>query len=288
MQNSLETRHQESAVLARGVENVCRKLIRFLIGRISLVKLQEIIKFIYIEEIEAKLRRENPTKNIPLSQFALLSGLDTRTLTKVRNSKAYLHPRHQENDFLEEITPGASILDTWCSKPPYVNESTGEPEPLNVSGKTLSFEALFNEATKSRGITYKSLLKRLVESKSVAVDPDTKMLVLEKSSYLPANEGDYLGAIEMGFSALGNMVDTVTKNIVSMETGNDRLYQRGAWTYRLSIDNKIELRKQLGKLLASTDTKARKLISQHEDKFATSEQITAGISLFYFEEKSSL
>ena len=145
MQKSLESRHQETVILTKGVENVCRKLVRFLIGRISLVKLQEIIKFIYIEEIESLLQRENPTKNVPLTQFALLSGLDTRTLTKVRNSKAYRQPLHQEVIFLEEITPGASILDTWCSKPPYVDEETGEPLPLDTSGRSPSFQKLFNE-----------------------------------------------------------------------------------------------------------------------------------------------
>jgi hypothetical protein len=284
MQKSLESRHQETAILTKGVENVCRKLVRFLIGRISLVKLQEIVKFTYIEEIESLLRRENPTKNVPLTQFALLSGLDTRTLTKVRNSKTYRQPLHQEVIFLEEITPGASILDTWCSKPPYVNEKTGEPLLLDTSGSTLSFEALFNESTKSRGVTYKSLLKRLIASNAVSVDPKTKKLQLEKNSYLPANSNDYLGAIEMGFSALGNMTDTVTNNILSLESGKERLYQRGAWTYRLNPENREILKQELRELLASTDSKARAVISKHEDKFPSSAQITAGVSLFYFEE----
>lgn len=230
------------------------------------------------------LRRKNPAKNIPLSQFALLSGLDTRTLTKVRNSKNYRQPLHQESNFLEEITPGASILDTWCSKPPYVDVSSGKPLPLDVSGDTLSFENLFNESTKSRGITYKSLLKRLIESNAVSINPTTNKLELENSTYLPANSNDYLGAIEMGFSALGNMVTTITNNILALESGKERLYQRGAWTYRLNPNNRNKLRDQLKKLLESTDSKARTLISKHEDKFPNVNQITAGVSLFYFEE----
>lgn len=284
MRKSVDSRHQESAVLTRGVENVCRKLIRFLIGRISLVKLQEIIKFIYIEEIENKLQKENPTKNIPLTQFALLSGVDTRTLTKVRNSKKYRQPLHQESNFLEEITPGASILDTWCSKPPYVDESSGLPKTLTVSGGPESFEALFNESTKSRGITYKSLLKRLAESGSLSLNKDSNKVTLMTNSYLPADSNDDLGAIEMGFSALGNMVDTITHNIRSLEFGNDRFYQRGAWTYRLNVKNSNKLKNQLKKLLEETDSKARVLIEKEEENFASSDQITAGISLFYFEE----
>lgn len=285
MRRPFDNRHQESAVLTRGVENVCRKLIRFLIGRISLVKLQEIIKYIYIEEIENKLQKENPSKNIPLTQFALLSGLDTRTLTKVRNDQKYRQPLHQESNFLEEITPGASILDTWCSKPPFVDNSSGLPKPLNVAGSAESFEALFEESAKSRGVTYKSLMKRLIESGSVSLNKETMQVTLMTNSYLPANSGDNLGAIEMGFSALGNMVDTITFNINSLETGDDRMYQRGAWTYRLNPKNRKKLGKQLGKLLESTDTKARTLIEKQEDRFASSDQITAGVSLFYFEEQ---
>ena len=111
MRKTVEIRRTESTVLARGVESICRKLVKFLIGRISLVKLQEIIRFVYVEEVENKLILENPSKNIPLTQFALLSGLDTRTLTKVRNDRKYRQPIYHERNFIEEITPGTSILD---------------------------------------------------------------------------------------------------------------------------------------------------------------------------------
>ena len=83
--SSLEdSRYQEADLLARAVENVFRKLIRFLVGRITLVKLQEMIRYIYVEETEKMLRRERPGKNVPLTRLALNTGLDTRTLTRVR------------------------------------------------------------------------------------------------------------------------------------------------------------------------------------------------------------
>lgn len=285
MPSTIDIRHQEAAVLTKAVENVCRKLVKFLIGRISLVKLQEIIRFIFIEEIENKLHRENPTKNIPLTQLALLSGLDTRTLTKVRNSDKYRQPLHSESKFLDEFTPGASILDTWCSKVPYVNAKTGEPCELDVSGETGSFESLFNESTKSRGITYKSLMKRLIDSGSIElVNAESKVRLVTKT-YLPADSNDNLGAIEMGFSAIGNIIDTVTKNIDSPKD-EERLYQRGTWTLRLNRERQSEFRNELKNLLKETDIKARKIIESKEDQFSIPEQITAGVSLFYFEEEN--
>jgi hypothetical protein len=284
MSTTIDIRHQEAAVLSKAVENVCRKLIRFLIGRISLVKLQEIIRYIFIEEIENKLHRENPTKNIPLTQLALLSGLDTRTLTKVRNSEQYRQPLYSESTFLDEFTPGASILDTWCSKVPYVDEESGEPNELDISGETKSFESLFNESTKSRGITYKSLMNRLIDSGSVELLEEKGKVKLITKTYIPSDSKDNLGSIEMGFSAIGNMIDTVAKNIDSRED-EERLYQRGTWTLRLSKENQHELRSELKALLKETDVKARKIIESKEDKYSSPEQITAGISLFYFEEE---
>ena len=60
MPNISEARLQEADLLARAVENVFRKLIRFLVGRISLVRLQEMIRFIFIDEAEKMLRARRP------------------------------------------------------------------------------------------------------------------------------------------------------------------------------------------------------------------------------------
>ena len=73
------------AILTRAVENVFRKLIRMLVGKISLKKLQEMVQVIFVEEAEAKLQKERPGKNVPLSTLAVVTGFDTRTLTKIKS-----------------------------------------------------------------------------------------------------------------------------------------------------------------------------------------------------------
>jgi len=78
-----------------------RKLIRFLVGRISLRKLNEMVRTIYIQESERQLKLERPTKSVSLTRLAVLTGIDTRTLTKVRNSEQYLRPLHQAKRFLD-------------------------------------------------------------------------------------------------------------------------------------------------------------------------------------------
>jgi hypothetical protein len=279
-----ENLHEEAAILTRAIENLFRKLIRFLIGRVSLVRLQELIRYVFVEEIENKLRSESPTKNISLTQLALLSGLDTRTLTKIRNSKNYRRPFHREVTFLREFAPGASILDVWSSKPPYMDESSGAPRTLSILGKSPSFEELFEECGKSRGITYQSLLHRLIDSGAVSMDAEHNEVSLVLKSYLPSDSRDKMGAIELGFAAVGNMVDTVTRNISALDRCEERLYQRGAWTFRLNEQNKSSLRMELRNLLETTDLRARKIIEKYEDPYVNQDQITAGVSMFYFEE----
>jgi hypothetical protein len=278
---------QDAAVLTRAVENLFRKLIRFLLGRITLVKLQEMIRYIFIEEAENKLKKENPEKNISLTKLALLSGIDTRTLTKVRNSEGYRQPLYRESKFLREFTPGAAILDFWSSRQPFVDDRSGKPKVLKIIGEGSSFETLFSGCISGRGVTARSLLQRLAESGAVKVDHEKGTVELLKRSYLPSSSGDQQGSIQMGFSAIGNMLDTVIRNVESLDTGVARLYQQGAWTYRLSPHNRETVRNSLRLLLAETDQKARKIFGKYEDINASPEQITSGISLFYFEESGS-
>ena len=278
---------QDASVLTRAVENLLRKLIRFLLGRITLVKLQEMIRYLFVEEAENKLKRENPEKNISLTKLALLSGIDTRTLTKVRNSEGYRQPLYRESKFLREFTPGAAILDFWSSRQPFVDPRSGKPKILKISGEGSSFEALFSGCIRGRGVTANSLLQRLAESGAVKIDHKKGAVKLLKRSYLPSNSGDQQGSIQMGFSAIGNMLDTVIHNVESLDTGAGRLYQQGAWTYRLSPRNREMVRNSLRQLLAETDKKARDIFSKYEDINASPEQITSGISLFYFEESGA-
>jgi len=279
-----DQRTEEATVFTRAVESYFRKLVRFLVGRVSLIELQEMIRYIFIDEIENKLRKEHPTRNIPLTQLALLSGLDTRTLTKIRNDPRYRQPFHQEATFLKRFVIGASILDEWSSKAPYIDKKSGNPKTLRISGKRPSFESLFFDSTKSRGVTYNSVLRRLIENGAVTMDKAGEKVQLAVNSYLPSNSKDTLGAIEVGFSALGNLTDTVTNNINALEIGGERLFQRGVWTYRLNPENRNDLRHELNLLLEKTDKHARKIIKKYDGVIPSSDQITAGVSYFYFEE----
>ena len=80
MATANEPELRDVAILTRAVENVFRKLIRILVGKISLKKLQEMIQVIFVEEAEAMLKLEKPGKNEQTDSFlrnmTLLRSID--------------------------------------------------------------------------------------------------------------------------------------------------------------------------------------------------------------------
>ena len=275
---------EDFVVFTQTIESVLRKLIRFFVAQISLVKLQEMIRSIYVEEAENNIRQKYPQKNVSLTKLGLLCGLDTRTLTKIRYSKNFRQPLHISSSFLKEFTPGVMLLDFWNSKPPYFDPVKGKARVLKISGEGNSFEALFSETVKSRGITSSSLLLQLVESGSVRINTKAGTVSLARLSYLPSALNDQLEAIVVGFSAIGNHVDTVIHNLSLIQSKDELFYQRGAWTYRLPYGCLVDTRKELRKVLLQCDLAARKVLKKYEDLNPGPSQLTAGVGLFYFEE----
>ena len=274
------------AILTLAVENVFRKLIRLLIGKISLKKLQEMIQVIFVEEAEAKLRKEAPGKNVALSTLAVVTGFDTRTLTKIKAKESYLKPFHEEKRFLSEITPECSVLDVWESSSKYVNSKSGKPKVLAIKGQAPSFESLISDSNSTRGVTVTSFLQRLEASKSVVVDKVNNAVRMIDKRYTPFGTEDQTENAKIGMAAVGNLVDTIAHNLRTTPESGEAFYQRGCWTNRLNKNDIEKLRGLIKKFLLKTDENARKIIKPFEQDLVNNDQVTAGISVFYFEEES--
>lgn len=273
------------AILTLAVENVFRKLIRLLLGKISLKKLQEMIQVIFVEEAEAKLKKETPGKNVSLSTLAVVTGFDTRTITKIKSRDSYLKPFHEETRFLSEITPECSVLDVWESSSEYLDPKTGKPKILPMKGADPSFESLIGEASSTRGVTVKSFLQRLEASNSIVFDKTNNTVRMIDKRYTPFGSEDQTENAKIGMAAVGNLVDTIAHNLTTQPDNGDLFYQCGCWTNRLNRSDVVKLRAVIGKFLMKTDERARKIIKPFEQDSASSDQVTAGISIFYFEEE---
>jgi hypothetical protein len=285
MTTSIRDDLEDVAILTLAVESVFRKLIRLLIGKISLKKLQEMIQVIFVEEAEINLKKEKPGKNVALSALAVVTGIDTRTLTRIKGEESYLKPFHEEKRFLREITPECSVLDVWESSETYRDPKTGKPIMLAINGPKPSFESLISDSNSTRGVTVRSFLQRLELSKSVVVDKAKNSVRMIDKRYTPFGSEAQTETARIGMAAVGNLIETIAHNLEAPTQNGESFYQRGCWTNRLNKDDSQRLRELVKNFLSKTDEKVRKLMKPFEQNVTGQDQVTAGVSLFYFEEK---
>jgi hypothetical protein len=274
-----DERLQEAALLARAVENVFRKLIRFLVGRISLVKLLEMIRHIYVEETEVKLAAENPGKSVPLTRLALLTGLDTRALVQLRKHLQLDEPRYRQQ-FLAELTPESAVVEAWASRIDAAGDRE-RSEVLDYGSDDAGFESLVRSTISTRGITTQSIIQRLVDTNSVAQDRDKRTLRLLVDHYSPYLSQDEPNIINAAFSAISNLISTIERNVGAGPA--DKLFQRQKWTFRLDPRDVPAFRQAMRALLEAQEEEARRQIAPWERERYGADLLTAGVGFYYFE-----
>jgi hypothetical protein len=275
---------RDVAILTRAVENVFRNLIRMLIGKMSLKKLQEMIQIIFVEEAEAKLQQETPGKNVALGDIALQTGVDTRTIKKIRTYIAVSNPIHQDDVFLDGFMPLFKVFDLWMNDAMFFNVNEGKPKILKFEGEGATFTRLVKMAIQSRGLTAKAVLKRLKEIDVVDEDPLAGTVVLKQEDNVFISKDD-LDLLDVGFTAIGNLVNTIAHNIQNHLDEDAKYFQRGSWDYQFDPEKMDQIRTAIHRYLRKTDTKSRHLIASLAETESQKGQWTAGISMFYFEEE---
>jgi len=283
MPNRKEPRVQDLEIFIRALENVLRRLIRFLVGRISLLKLNEMVRTIYIQEAERQLKLERPTKNVSLTRLAVLTGIDTRTLTKVRNSEEYWNPVHKTKRFLKDMTPEMCVLDVWSGDAKYLDPETGHPKALKVGHGENSFEQLVNDTVSARGVTAKSLLAKLRSNGAIRLTKDSNEVELVETFFGPFKSGDAIGALDAGLSCVAHQMETVFHNYDAVSKGEKPFYDRIWFTSHLDPRMRTELRKSLTSILKRAHKKAYNILSSVEEKITSQDQILAGVGMYYFE-----
>ena len=273
-------RHREADLLARAVDNVFRKLIRFLVGRISLVRLQEMLRHIYVEETERKLRAENPGKNVPLTKLALTTGLDTRAVVQIRK-QLDTGGRQYRQQFLAELTPESAVVEAWASRLGKSAEG-GDAAVLSYGSEGGEFEELVRSAVPLRGITVQSILQRLVATRSVEQDREKGTVRLLVDHYSPYLSDDEPNMINAAFSAISNLISTIEHNVGAAQS--ERMFQRQAWTFRLGPEDREAFRKAMRKMLENQEKAARGNIEPWERDTYGESLVTAGVGFYYFED----
>ena len=279
-----ETALRDVAILTRATEKVFRKLVRMLVGKMSLKKIQEMMQIIFVEEAEARLKTEAPGKNVALGDIALLTGVDTRTIKKIRTYIAVSNPIHQDDNFLDGFMPLFKVFDLWMNDQRFFDAETGKPRALALAGQGATFPELVKAAIQSRGLTSQAVLKRLREIDVVEVDSSAGTVLLKQDDNVFISKND-LDLLDVGFTAIANLASTVSHNIEHHLEENAKYFQRGSWNYQFGAENMDQVRKAIHKYLREADVKSRELITSLAEAQSGPGQYTAGISMFYFEEE---
>jgi hypothetical protein len=268
MQNNIN-QQDDAKSITHFLSRVFRKVVRLVIGSVSVPALIEILKTIYIEEAQLKLIREGskPTK----SAIALMTGLDTRVVSQLMSQNLDSTIQNQN------VNPENDLIEVWSSDPFFVDHKTGEAAALPISGRGRTFQGLVLRAI-GRNITVKTVMDRLLAGGSIKVnrgDIDTVELI--SKTYLPISD-DRVRHTEIGLLEASRVLGAVVHNMNS--TPETRVPQQGRWTYRLAPERYQEFRQKIRDLLRKQIKEGETLLEEFEEPSKETGQMTVGIGWY--------
>jgi hypothetical protein len=268
MKNSLN-QQDDAKSITHFLSRVFRKVVRLVIGTVSLPALTDILKAIYVEEAQKKLAREGskPTK----SAIALMTGLDTRVVSSV------LAQNLDNTIQTQSVNPENALIDMWSSDPFFQDSETGKPANLPISGRGRTFQGLVLRAI-GRNITVKTVMDRLLAWGAIQVNrAEIDTVELISQTYLPLTD-DRVKHTEIGLLEASRVLGAVIHN---MQSDPDiRVPQQGRWTYRLSPDKYKEFRMRARGLLEKQIKEGESLLEEFEESTKQTGQITVGIGWY--------
>jgi len=251
------------------LSQVFRKVVRLVIGTVSLPALYDILKAIYVEEAQKKLARDGnkPTK----SAIALMTGLDTRVVSSLMDENL------QSTIESQSVNPENALIDMWTSDPFFTDPETGEPVALPIVGKGRTFQTLVLRSI-GRNITVKTVIGRLQAARNIrVVQEDVEKVELLSKIYSPISS-DRAKQTEVGLIEASRVLSAVIHNMGADES--TRVPQQGRWTYRLDPHRYKEFRKKARQLLDKQITEGESLLEEFEEPAKASGQMTVGIGWY--------
>jgi hypothetical protein len=251
------------------LSRVFRKVVRLVIGTVSLPALYDILKAIYVEEAQKKLEREGskPTK----SAIALMTGLDTRVVSSLMD--------HSVDSTIQDqnVNPEHALIDIWSSDPFFRDPETGKPASLPIVGKGRTFQTLVLRSI-GRNVTVKTVIGRLLASNNIRVVlEDVEKVELLSLIYSPISS-DRAKQTEVGLIEASRVLSAVIHNMRAEP--DTRVPQQGRWTYRLDPKKYREFRRRARLLLEKQIKEGESLLEEFEESAKEAGQITVGIGWY--------
>ncbi|MBS3745370.1 MAG: hypothetical protein KGY48_13525 [Wenzhouxiangellaceae bacterium] len=267
-----DSQHDQGTRLAAAVERVIRPFIRMIVGRVSCGFLVQQIKRIYIEEARRWIEDNDPKGRVTKSKLAMLTGLDTRTISSIEEDQAA-----SDNCSVVDLCPEAGVLHKWRSSSAFSDEQ-GNPKQLPILGKAIAFQALVGSVV-GRNVTCQTVLERLVESGNVEIiDGDFVRMI--DPYYQPIKASDAT-IIDSGSYSIGRLSTTVLKNLNSNKQ-QERLLQQDRLSRRIPADMEEELVEELRVLLEQQILQMEEVLDRYEADIPAEGQKTVGVGYFTF------
>jgi len=268
MKNNMN-QQDDAKSITHFLSQIFRKVVRLVIGTVSLPALYDILKTIYVEEAQKKLDRDGgkPTK----SAIALMTGLDTRVVSSLMD-------QHLQGTIEgQSVNPEHALIDMWTSDPFFLDPETGNPARLPIVGKGRTFQTLVLRSI-GRNITVKTVIGRLQASDNLkVVQEDVEKVELLSKIYSPISS-DRAKQTEVGLIEASRVLSAVIHNMrADAET---RVPQQGRWTYRLDPDRYKEFRMRARQLLEKQIKEGESLLEDFEEPAKVPGQITVGIGWY--------
>lgn len=246
--------HDQGARLAMAIERVIRPFIRLIVGRVSCGFLVQQIKRIYIEEARNWIETNDHHGRVTKSKLAMLSGLDTRTISAIEAQGA-----DPKQCTVGDLCAEAGVLYRWSSQPEFKDE-LGNPGRLPIMGKSRSFQSLVS-STIGRNVTYQTVLERLLESGNVEVEEDDYVRLI--SPYYQPVKASEQTIIDAGSLSIGRLTETVLFNLDSNDK-QDRLLQQDRLSRRIASKDVPELKAKARELIEQQIVEIEELIDSYE------------------------
>jgi len=268
MKNNMN-QQDDAKSITQFLSQIFRKVVRLVIGTVSLPALYDILKAIYVEEAQKKLARDGgkPTK----SAIALMTGLDTRVVSSLMDQNVESTLEGQS------VNPEHALIDLWSSDPFFKDPSTGKPARLPIVGKGRTFQSLVLRSI-GRNVTVRTVIGRLQASGNVKViQEDVEKVELLSKIYSPISS-DRAKQTEVGLIEASRVLSAVIHNMNS--SPETRVPQQGRWTYRLDPDRYKEFRQRTRQLLDKQIKEGESLLEEFEEPAKEPGQITVGIGWY--------
>ncbi|MEX2498562.1 MAG: DUF6502 family protein [Wenzhouxiangellaceae bacterium] len=270
-----QSQHDQGARLAAAIERVIRPFIKLIVGRVSCGFLVQQIKRIYIEEARRWIESNDNHGRVTKSKLAMLSGLDTRTISAIETQGA-----NPEDCTVGDLCAEAGVLYRWASNREFQDEQ-GDPRTLPIMGKSRSFQSLVS-STIGRNVTYQTVLERLLESGNLEIENDEFVRLI--SPYYQPVKASQQTIIDAGSLSIGRLTETVGYNL-NRDSKTDRILQQDRWSRKIPRGKYSELSSRVRAVVERQILEVEQIIDEYEADEPESEICTFGVGWFAFGDK---